>query len=116
MPFEKGSSGNPGGRPRKSKEQVEFERKCQEWAAVFAMAKLAKAADSENVREVLAATQEILNRGFGKPVETSHVEASINSEVGSSVEDLERDLAELIGAGKGSGGGNPSAVTVDSGK
>ena len=116
MAYAKGQSGNPGGRPRKSEEQITFERKCREWAALFALDKLKRAADSENPAQSVAAVKEILDRGFGKSVETSIIDASVTPQTGVSVEDLSREIAALVGGGQDQGGGADSPPAVDTGK
>lgn len=70
MAFERGKSGNPGGRPLKTEEQRRFENRCRVWADKNAFAKLEKYADSEDKDERKWALQEILNRGFGRPLES----------------------------------------------
>lgn len=114
MPFEKGKSGNAGGRPRKTKEQVEFEEKCRCWAATFAISKLIRAADSDNIKESLAGTMELLNRGFGKPVETNVIEANVTSQTGSSVSELEARLDAIVPIAEGASGSGPDGIRVDS--
>lgn len=63
MPFEKGQSGNPGGRP---KENAEVKRLAREHG-VTAIKKLAALMESDDERIVVAACQTLLDRGFGKP-------------------------------------------------
>lgn len=116
MPFEPGRSGNPGGRPRKTEEQIKFERRCREWAELFALDKLKKAADSPKAAESIAAVKEILDRGFGKAEAVSYIEANVTPQSGSSVEELNRRAAELLGARAGSGFGVDGANSVDGGK
>ena len=63
MPFKKGQSGNPGGRP---KEVAEVRRLAQEHgpAAIDCLAKLM---DSDSDRTRVAACEALLNRGYGRP-------------------------------------------------
>jgi len=63
MPFKKGQSGNPGGRP---KEVAEVRKLAQEHgpAAIDRLAKLMK---SDNERTAVAACEALLNRGYGRP-------------------------------------------------
>jgi hypothetical protein len=63
--FEKGQSGNPGGRP---KENAEVKRLAREHG-VTAIKKLAALMDSDDERIVVAACQTLLDRGFGKPAQ-----------------------------------------------
>ena len=65
MAFEKGQSGNPGGRP---KENAEVKRLAREHG-VTAIKKLAALMDSDDERIVVAACQTLLDRGFGKPAQ-----------------------------------------------
>lgn len=75
MPFKKGQSGNPGGRPRELKEIQELARKSAP-AAIAALAKIAEKGESEAAR-VSAATA-LLDRAYGKPVQ--QIDANINDE------------------------------------
>ncbi len=115
MPFEKGNRANPGGRPRKTQEQVDFERKCREWAQLFALDKLKKASDSSKAMEIISAVKEICDRGFGKAEAISYIEANVTSETGSSIKEIEVELTELIGAPETKSIGSDSADKVDAG-
>lgn len=116
MPFEKGQSGNPGGRARKTEEQIRFERRCREWAELFALDKLKRVADSKKSLESLAAVKEILDRGFGKSVITSVIDGQITSTPGSSIQDLTAEITDVIGGSEAEGGSVDSEGQVDSGK
>lgn len=63
--FEKGKSGNPGGRP---KELDEIKRLAQQHGPA-AVAKLAEWLGSENPKASVAACQALLDRGYGKPAQ-----------------------------------------------
>lgn len=65
MPFEKGKSGNPGGRP---KEDAEVKALAREHGPA-AVAKLAALMECGNPRTECAAAQALLDRGFGKPAQ-----------------------------------------------
>jgi hypothetical protein len=64
--FEKGKSGNPGGRPRIIKS---LQVAAREYAAMAlaTLAEIAEKGESESGR--VAASRELLDRGFGKPVQ-----------------------------------------------
>lgn len=63
MPFEKGQSGNPGGRPKENAEVKALARS----HGKTALQKIVALMDSEDERIALAASQTLLDRGFGKP-------------------------------------------------
>ena len=66
MPFKKGKSGNPGGRP---KEVAEVRKLAQEHGAA-AIERLVELMGSENERTAVAACEAILNRGYGRPAQS----------------------------------------------
>ncbi len=63
MPFKKGQSGNPGGRPKAEREVVEAARA----AGDRCIEVLQGLVEHEDPRVQLAAADQLLNRGFGKP-------------------------------------------------
>lgn len=65
MPFEKGQSGNPGGRP---KEVAEVRRLAQTHGTA-AITRLVQWMASDNPKASVAACQALLDRGFGKPAQ-----------------------------------------------
>ena len=69
MPWEKGKSGNPGGRP---KEDAEVKKLARGYGKK-AIEKLAALLDSEDPRIQVSAAQAILDRGFGKPAQSMTV-------------------------------------------
>lgn len=65
MPFEKGASGNPGGRPKKGNPAQMAARKYMEPA----IQKLVEALSDDKTENRIKAAEALLNRGFGKPTE-----------------------------------------------
>lgn len=65
MAFEPGRSGNPGGRPKENAEVKALARA----QGPKAINKLAALLDSDDERTVIAASQALLDRGFGKPAQ-----------------------------------------------
>lgn len=66
MPFEKGQSGNPGGRP---KENAEIKALAREHGPA-AVQKLFELMGCGSPRTEVAAAQALLDRGYGKPAQT----------------------------------------------
>lgn len=75
MPFKKGQSGNPGGRPKKDSELTELARE----HTVAAIDKLAYWLRSDDARASVSAAQALLDRGWGKPRQA--IEASIDGQL-----------------------------------
>jgi hypothetical protein len=69
--FQKGRSGNPGGRPK----VTGHVRELAQAKSAQAFEKVVSLIDDEDPRVALAAAQEVLNRAYGKP--TAHVEADL---------------------------------------
>ena len=66
MPFTKGKSGNPGGRPREVAEVRELAKE----HGPAAIERLVELMTSENERTAVAACEAILNRGYGRPAQS----------------------------------------------
>jgi hypothetical protein len=67
MPFKRGVSGNPGGRPKRTEQVIEIEAMAVQYApqAMQALVKIALSGKSDSAR--VAATTAILDRTFGRP-------------------------------------------------
>ena len=66
MAFQKGQSGNPGGRPKEDAEVKALARA----SGPEAIDKLIELMRGDDRRTALAAAQALLDRGFGKPAQT----------------------------------------------
>ena len=86
-PFKKGQSGNPGGRPPVLKEIRELARANGE----DAFKRVLELMQSDDERVALCASQEVLNRAYGKP--TQHIETK-RTQVTELPDD---ELAQLLG-------------------
>jgi hypothetical protein len=72
MPFARGQSGNPGGRPKMTPELREVEDLARK-ASPAAVKRLVEWMNSDNARASVAACNAILDRGFGRPTQpTEH--------------------------------------------
>ena len=74
MPFEKGKSGNPGGRPKEVAEVRELAQK----HGPAAIQRLVTLMSSDNERTAVAACEAILNRGYGRPAQSVTVAGEEN--------------------------------------
>lgn len=102
MAFTKGQSGNPGGRPRKSAEQLEIERLAREHGP-NAIKRLAHWMDSDNPKASISACQVLLNRGYGAP--DVSINSTVTHELGSLSDadlaaEIQREVARLASGGE----------------
>ena len=81
MPFEKGKSGNPGGRPKDVAEVRSLARQ----HGPGAIEKLAELMGSDNERTAVAACEAILNRGYGRPAQSVSVSGEESGPVAHKV-------------------------------
>jgi hypothetical protein len=78
MPFKRGISGNPGGRPKKTEQVIEIEALARQYApqAMEALIKIAANGKSDSAR--VAASIAILDRAFGRPRQTLEAQNAPN--------------------------------------
>lgn len=70
--FQKGVSGNPGGRPKESADVKDLARQ----HSSEAFSRILELMRSDNARVALAAAQEVMNRAWGKP--EAHMHAKLD--------------------------------------
>lgn len=105
IPFPKGKSGNPGGRPKG------LAAKAREYAD-RALEVIAVALEDDDAKVRLAAAKEVLDRGYGKAV-------SMTADVSKRLDDLDDDtlgsaidaLRAAIGSSGGTDGGTGPSTT-----
>ena len=73
--FEKGKSGNPGGRPKAITEIRELAREHGPWA----ITRLRELAEGGDGKVAVAAVRELLDRGYGRPVQAVEVDARVHA-------------------------------------
>jgi hypothetical protein len=66
-PFAKGQSGNPTGRPPKTREELDLIAACRDRAPEALEAMVQIMTNGESERNRLAAAMAIIERGYGKP-------------------------------------------------
>jgi hypothetical protein len=92
MAWQKGVSGNPGGRPRRNAELTELARQ-HTAAALDALIKIAKTGKSESAR--VAAASCLLDRGWGKPRQSLEHTGSDGAPIQFGFKDIPEDLSKL---------------------
>src|SRR5271154_5704895 len=90
MPFKKGQSGNPGGRIGVPKEVRELARTYTE----DAINRLAFWMKSDDPRASVAASNSLLDRGYGKPVAPIELDHHVGEFEGLEYHDLMRTIAD----------------------
>jgi hypothetical protein len=107
MRFQKGQSGNPGGRPKEDPEVKLLARQHTKEA----VERLVYWMRSENPKASVTASQALLDRGFGKPAQSvqvtgditnRHVNELSEAEIDAQLAELERKEARVTAREKGS--------------
>ena len=110
MPFQPGFSGNPGGKARKTKIQIEFERRCQEYLDKNGWAGMEKMAQDRDPKVRMWALDKMMDRGFGKPTEV--VDVTTRDETLFSPNELADSISDLIARESAQGNGaSPASET-----
>lgn len=97
MPFAKGKSGNPVGRPKKTPELAEVENLAKD-ASPAAIKRLIQWIRSKDARPSITACVAVLDRAFGKPAQAVEHKGTVTHDI-SSFTDAE--LAAIIAAEDG---------------
>lgn len=67
MTFVKGKTGNPGGRPKQSKDEKDFKQACRDFSMKAFDILVNWANGKKNPQASIKAVEVILERGYGKP-------------------------------------------------
>jgi hypothetical protein len=95
--FEKGKSGNPGGRPKALREVEEVARQHTPMA-IRTLATIAKDEDAPPAARVSAATT-LLDRAWGKPAQTIHAKHSAETDPAELTDEQLANIASPRGNG-----------------
>jgi hypothetical protein len=107
--FQKGQSGNPGGRPKKTPDQREVIELAKE-AAPRAIGRLVELVGNADPRVAISAATAVLERAYGKPTQplANDAENPINPPQGPTVDALaklsaddRRQLRSILGRAAG---------------
>jgi hypothetical protein len=94
MAFQKGQSGNPGGRPKKVREVMELAQD-ESVESIRALVRIRDECDDP--RAVVAAANAILDRGLGKPMQPSEAKVDV---VHHNAKEMTRERLLAIAAGE----------------
>jgi len=94
MPWQKGQSGNPGGRPKVVGEIRDLARQ-HTATAIDTLVQVCKSGESESAR--VAAAQVLLDRGWGRPLQMTELSAIGSGEITFRWSDGAASVTETIG-------------------
>lgn len=92
--FAKGQSGNPGGRPKRTQEEVDLIVACKGKTkdALDTITRLMMSADKDSVK--LSAATYLIDRGWGKA--TQNINASVNAQIDVTSDAATRMAQEFL--------------------
>ncbi len=94
MPFQKGQSGNPGGRKKKDDTVKRVEELARQYTDI-ALDALADECKNGKGQPRVAAANALLDRGYGKPIERQETGEPGDFEK-ASTDELEKEARELL--------------------